>query len=122
MPLVQIQYSGNLEGEVEIPALVGRVHEAGLGTGEFAVAALRTMATPLRHYAVADRAKDNAFVHVIVRMKKRDEGMKRKIGDALFDALSEFMDGQYEKRPLSLSLEIVDIDTWRKNNMHERLK
>lgn len=122
MPLIQIQYSANLDGPVAIPELVGRIHEAGLGDCGLPLAALRTMAFPVRDYAVADRNPENAFVHVIVRMRRRDEEERKKIGDALFGALTTFMDSQFKARPLALSLEFVEIDTWRKNNMHDRLK
>lgn len=122
MPLIQINYSANLDGAVKIKDLVDNLHDAGLKTGAFPVAALRTMAVPMRDYAIADRDPNNAFVHLVVRMRKRNEQERKAIGDAIFGALAGFMDAEFSKRPLSLSLELIDIDTWRKNNIHDKLK
>ena len=122
MPLIQIQYSKNLEDKVAISELVGKVHEAGLDTGEISKAALRTMAMPLVDYAIADKDPANAFVHVIVRLKKREEKIRTMVCERIFNTVTDFFDEEYNKRPLSLSLEYIEIDTLRKNNIHERLK
>lgn len=120
MPLLQIHYSKNLDATVRAEALVGALHRAALATGEVAQAALRTFARPYDTYAIGDENPDNAFIHIILRMRKRDPEAQRAIGDAVFAALTEFMEAEYQRRPLSLSLEIIDIDTWRRNNMHAK--
>ena len=119
MPLLQIHYSDNLSRDVSVDKLVDTMHAAALATGEVAPAALRTMAIALSTYAIADKDPSNAFVHVIVRVRKRGIEVMRRLGDELFAALSEFMEEQYQQRPLSLSLEFVEIDAWRRNNMHK---
>lgn len=118
MPLLQIHYSKNLDDRMAVAELIDDIHRAALSTGEIPEGGLRTMALPHHHYAIADKNADNAFVHIIARMKKRDELVMRKIGDTLFAALSDFMDAEFQRRPLSLSLEFVEISTWRRNNMH----
>lgn len=120
MPLLQIHYSGNLEQAIEVGELVRTLHAAALGTGQVPKGGLRTMAHPYRHYAIADEDPGNAFVHVVARLKGRDPDTMGAIGDALFKALSGFMEEQYRSRPLSLSLELVEVDTWKRNNMHEK--
>ncbi len=122
MPLLQINYSANIEADIDISRLAAAVHEAGLATGHIKTAALRTMARPWRTYVIADGKPENAFVHIIARVKAREKQAMKEIGDAVFKVLTDFMEEQYRSRPLSLSLEIIEIDTWRRNNIHERME
>ncbi len=121
MPLLQIHYSSNLDGPIAVRELVRALHAAALGTGQIPKGGLRTMAHRHDDYEIADGDPENAFVHVVARLKGRDPDTMGAIGDTLFKALSGFMDGQYRSRPLSLSLELVEIETWKRNNIHGRL-
>ncbi len=55
----------------------------------------------------------------------RDMATRKAAGEAVFAALSAFLDPVFARRTLSLSFEIKEIDpdlNWKRNNLHELLK
>jgi 5-carboxymethyl-2-hydroxymuconate isomerase len=112
MPHLLLEWSGNLRGRVDFDAFLKAAHEAALGTGAFAVAALRTRGCERAHYRIADGAPDNAFVHATLRMRPgRDPATKRRIGEAVFDAIAGHLAPVFESLPLGLTFEVQEIDT-----------
>lgn len=119
MPHQIIEYSANIEDALDIDALVGCLHEAALATGIFPLAGLRTRATRRDHYRIADGHPDNAFVHVLLRIRfGRSLADRERAADNISQALFDFLSGLSATRPLAISLDIQDIDphTNRKNN------
>jgi len=125
MPHILVEYSGNIRGRIAPEALVECVHQAALGTGEFPVGGTRTRAAERSCYRIADGHPDNAFVHVVLRIRHgRDEKTRRRAGEAVFDALCKHLDALFQDSPLGISLEIQEIDpvtSWKKNNLHEHV-
>jgi 5-carboxymethyl-2-hydroxymuconate isomerase len=127
MPHLTVEYSGNLDKQINISDLLHRVHEAALATGAFEVAAVRTRAERREHYVIADDHKDNAFVAVRVRIAKgRDVETRKRIGEKVFNALCAYLDSKCGKEaPIGISLEVHEIDptaAFRKNNLHTLVK
>ncbi len=119
MPHQIVEYSANLDDALDIDALLACVHEAALGTGIFPLAGLRTRAVRRDHYRIADGHPDNAFVHVLLRIRfGRSLADRERAADAISDALFGFLEPVSASRPLAISLDIQDIDphTNRKNN------
>lgn len=119
MPHQIVEYSSNLEGSIDVDAMLACVHEAALRTGIFPLAGLRTRATPRDHYRIADGHPDNAFVHVLLRIRfGRSLADRERAADDISRALFEFLEPVSASRPLAISLDIQDIDphTNRKNN------
>ena len=54
MPHLIVEYSANLERDVDIPRLVAAVHAAALETGVFPIGGIRTRAERRDIYQVAD--------------------------------------------------------------------
>ncbi|MGH8168554.1 MAG: 5-carboxymethyl-2-hydroxymuconate Delta-isomerase [Woeseiaceae bacterium] len=125
MPHQIVEYSANLEGVIDIDALIKCVHEAALATGVFPLAGLRTRAARRDHYCIADGHPDNAFVHVLLRIRfGRSLADRERAADSISQALFDFLSGISSERPLAISLDIQDIDphTNRKmNNLREHL-
>jgi 5-carboxymethyl-2-hydroxymuconate isomerase len=112
MPHLIIEWSGNLRGRVDFEALLKIAHEAALGTGAFAVAALRTRGCERAHYRVADGSPDCAFVHATLRIRPgRDAATKRRIGETVFEAIADHLAPVFEAIPLGLTFEVHEIDT-----------
>jgi 5-carboxymethyl-2-hydroxymuconate isomerase len=123
MPHIVIEYSGNIRGRIGPEALVECVHQAALRTGVFPVGGARTRAVERSCYRIADGHPDNAFVHVVLRIRQgRDEKTRRRAGDEVFEALCKHLDPIFQDSPLGISLEIQEIDpvmSWKKNNLHD---
>ena len=126
MPHIVVEYSANLENQIDVLKLVEEVHQAALKTGVFEVAAVRTRASRREYYAIADGHRDNAFVAIWVRVAPgRPPETRKRLGQEIFDAACKFLEHVYEKTPIGISLEVQEIDNtaaFRKNNLHEIVK
>jgi 5-carboxymethyl-2-hydroxymuconate isomerase len=126
MPHLIVEYSANLERQIDIFKLVETVHQAALRTGVFEVAAIRTRAAGRDHYVIADGYRDNAFVAIFVRVAPgRPPETRRRVGQEIFDAACEFLKNVYETTPLAISLEVQEIDNtaaFRKKNLDAIMK
>ena len=67
MPHLTIEYSANLDGELDLPALIETLHTTAVGIDAFPLAGMRTRAARREHFRVADGHADNAFIHEIGR-------------------------------------------------------
>jgi 5-carboxymethyl-2-hydroxymuconate isomerase len=126
MPHVIIEYSANLENQIDILEMVETIHNAALKTGVFELAAVRTRAERREYYAIADSHRDNAFVAIWVRVAPgRPAETRQRLGKEIFDAACEFLEEVYGKTPIGISLEVNEIDNtaaFRKNNLHQIVK
>jgi 5-carboxymethyl-2-hydroxymuconate isomerase len=126
MPHLIVEYSANLENQIDILELVETIHNAALKTGVFELAAVRTRAERREFYAIADSHRDNAFVAISVRIAPgRPAETRQRLGKEIFDAACEFLQEVYEKTPIGISLEVTEIDNiaaFRKNNLHQIVK
>ena len=126
MPHLNIEYSANIADELDIQALVDRIHETALSTGIFPLGGVRTRAEARTHYRIANGNPAAGYIHMIVRIGTgRDVETRRSAGDRIFGALCDFTQELYDRRPLALSFELHEIPAdmaWRKNNLHELLK
>lgn len=125
MPHQTIEYSANLEDKLDIDELVRVLHETAAGIEAFPVAGLRTRAVSWVHYRIADGHRDNAFVHVVLRIAHgRTLEVQQAAGDEIFGALTGFLAPLYEHLPLAISFEMQEIDPdrrWKQNNLRDHL-
>ena len=123
MPHLIVEYSANLEPELDVPALVRTVHETALATGVFPVGGVRTRAARRDHYRIADGHPDNRFVHLDIKIATgRPLDVRKKAGDAIFKAVTDTLTSLFAKYPLGISMEIMEINpetSWKQNNLHE---
>jgi 5-carboxymethyl-2-hydroxymuconate isomerase len=126
MPHLIVEYSANLENQIDILQLVETIHNAALKTGVFELAAVRTRAERREFYAIADSHRDNAFVAIWVRVAPgRPVETRKRLGQEIFDAACEFLQEVYDSTPIGISLEVNEIDNtaaFRKNNLHQIVK
>jgi len=126
MPHLTIEYSANLENQIDILQLVEKVHQAALKTGVFEVGAVRTRAAKRDYYAIADGHRDNAFVAIEVHVAPgRPAEIRKRLGQEIFDAACEYLETVYETTPIGISLEVTEIDNtaaFRKTNLHTIVK
>jgi 5-carboxymethyl-2-hydroxymuconate isomerase len=126
MPHFTIEYSGNLDGCIDMGAVVELVRKAAVETGIFPLGGIRVRAIRCEHYAIADGRQNYAFLDMVLRLGEgRDLATRKKAGEHIFKVLSAHLDPVFakEKFALSFDMQINDKDTsWKRNNIHEALK
>ena len=126
MPHLTLEYSANLDGRVDMPALCGELSQAILDTGLFEHGAVRVRALRADAYAVADRLPENAFIDMSFRIGAgRTAADKKRAGMAIFAAANAFLAPLFAAPHFALSLEIREIDaelSWKNNAIHPRLR
>ena len=126
MPHFTIEYSGNLDGRVDMGAVVELVRKAAVETGIFPLGGIRVRAIRCEHYAIADARQDYGFLDMVLRIGEgRDLKTRQKAGEHVFQALSRYLDPVFaaSKFALSFDMQINDKDTsWKRNNIHDALK
>lgn len=119
-----VEYSANLDGELDVPALFRAMHAAAVGTGVFPLGGIRFRARRCDEYLIADGNPRNAFVHVSCRMGHgRPIEVRRRVADKLFETLCAFLDPVFRGRPMGISFEMSELHaelSYKKNNMHDR--
>lgn len=127
MPHLIYEYTDNLKAEGDIPGLLRKSNQILINQGGvFPIGGIRSRAICLTDYCVADASSDDAFVHLTFKMGAgRTAQEKQKVGDELFDMLKAHFAKLFERRPLALSMEIVEFSeagTWKQNNIHMRYR
>ncbi len=126
MAHICVEYSSNLRGQLDLPALLRSLHQAALATGIFPIGGLRTRAYATESYCIADGHPDNAFVHVSVRVGHgRDLATRRKACEHIFNAACDHLLELFARVPLGISVEMQELDpelSFKKNNLHEHVR
>jgi 5-carboxymethyl-2-hydroxymuconate isomerase len=126
MPHFTIEYSANLDGRVDMGAMVELVRKEAVATGIFPLGGIRVRAIKCEHYAIADGRKNFGFLDMVLRLGEgRDLATRQKAGEHIFKALSAYLDPVFAngKFALSFDMQINDKETsWKRNNIHESLK
>jgi 5-carboxymethyl-2-hydroxymuconate isomerase len=126
MPHFTIEYSANLDGRVDMGAVVELVRKEAVATGIFPLGGIRVRAIKCEHYAIADGRKNFGFLDMVLRLGEgRDLPTRQKAGEHIFKVLSAYLDPVFanSKFALSFDMQINDKETsWKRNNIHEALK
>jgi 5-carboxymethyl-2-hydroxymuconate isomerase len=126
MPHFTIEYSANLDGRVDMGAVVELVRKEAVATGIFPLGGIRVRAIKCEHYAIADGARNFGFLDMVLRLGEgRDLATRQKAGEHIFKALSAYLDPVFanSRFALSFDMQINDKETsWKRNNIHEALK
>ena len=64
MPHFIMEYSANLDEDLDIPELFRQLNETAIGTGVFPIGGIRTRAIRCEHYRIAEGDPDNTFIHL----------------------------------------------------------
>lgn len=125
MPHFIVEYTDNLGTEGEIPGLLRKANAVLIAQGAmFKPGAVRSRATALHEYCIADGKADYAFVHSTLKIGAgRTAEEKQRVCSTLFAMIKEHFAALYAKRYLALSLELREFDaagTYKHNNVHGR--
>ncbi len=126
MPHVTVEYSSNLDGKVDMPALCDTIRKAVLATGIFELGAVRVRAIRCEAYSIADAMPENSFIDISLRMGEgRSMEIKKTAGTAISYSAGTFLDKLFQTPHFALSVEVREISSelsWKKNAMHARLR
>jgi len=126
MPHILVEYSSNLDRQLDFPGFLTALRDAALATGVFPIGGVRVRAYRADHYVIADGHPDNAFVHLMLRVGHgRDLETRKRACEAIFQTACEQLAPIYDRIPLGISLEMQEVDpvlTFKKNNLHEYVK
>ena len=126
MPHFTIEYSANLDGRVDMGAVVELVRKEAVATGIFPLGGIRVRAVRCEYFAIANGDKKLGFLDMVLRLGEgRDLVTRQKAGEHIFKALSAYLDPVFtnSKFALSFDMQINDKETsWKRNNIHEALK
>ena len=125
MPHLTVQYSQNLDHDVDMGEFCSVMSAAMQETGVFPLAGIRVRAHPMPQYSVADGHSKNAFVDMVLRMGEgRSDATKSEVG-AILMARAEAVFAPLLVEPyFALSLEIVTISkpfSWKTNSINTRI-
>lgn len=123
MPHIIVEYSANLEGDLDIRRLVDDLHQVAVDSGVADIAAIRTRAERRDVFRVADGDPKNAFVHVTTRLRiGRSEEQRGKLADTLLAATDKNLQRAYATHAIALTVEMEEIDniTARKNTIRSK--
>ena len=126
MPHLIIEYSANLEPDIDIEGLVRAMHEEAVSIEALPTGGIRTRAVRRDTFLVADGDPDNGFINVTLRIAKgRPMDVRQATGERLFGVLTDYVQEVYERRPMGLSFEIQQINPetrWKQGNIREYME
>jgi 5-carboxymethyl-2-hydroxymuconate isomerase len=106
-----IDYSVNVETDVDIGALCDTLRDVAASIDAFPLAGVKVRAVRVDHYSIADGNPEHGFIDISVRIREgRDMETKQNAAQKIFDAANEFVADVMRRRSLALSLELRDID------------
>ena len=113
MPHVVIQYTANLEAQVDMPALCRAIAATLLeqrdeaGGQLFPIGGTRVLAYPAPVFAVADGKGDYAFCYINIRIAEgRSELKKKMAGDAVLATVQARFASAFEKNHIGVTIQI----------------
>ncbi len=108
MPHIIVEYSKNLEGIIEIPALISDLHnklaEQGIDS-----ARIKSRAIACNHVVVGDKGLSGYMMHLtLLILEGRDLATKKTFGDPLYQIMNDYAARAPEE--CSATLEIRDMN------------
>jgi 5-carboxymethyl-2-hydroxymuconate isomerase len=122
MPHLTIEYSSNLEPDIDLRAIVDSVHQSAVDSGLFKIGGIRVRT--LRHeiYKIADGNPENAFLHVRVHiLEGRSDADRERLGNNMIAAVDNLLASARKMRGIALSVEIGEIASnmsFKRNTLH----
>ena len=111
MPHFHIDYSGNLDGVVDMAAFCDAIRAAAAEVETFPTPGIRVRATRVDHFSVADGDPKHGFVDVSVRLREgRSDAVKHAATQHIFEAAQRFLGPAMAQHSIALSLEMRDIN------------
>jgi 5-carboxymethyl-2-hydroxymuconate isomerase len=127
MPHLTVEYSANLEADVDMAAFCAAMRDAMLATGIFPLGGIRVRAFPCHTYVIADGDPAYAYLNLICRIGAgRDPETQAAAAEAIYAAAEAHLKARIGERPVALSLDLDELhprtSLKRFNTVHDALK
>ena len=110
MPHLVLQYSKNVDQDINFGELFSQLHEILANVGGVNLDACKSRAIGFENYCIAQGEANNAFVHLDVRIfEGRSVDLKQEIGRQILSLLREFYSPSIEKHNMQITVELQDI-------------
>ncbi|NNC78150.1 MAG: 5-carboxymethyl-2-hydroxymuconate isomerase [Woeseiaceae bacterium] len=123
MPHIIVEYSANLESDIDFEGLVAALHEKAVSIDALPTGGLRVRAARRDLFKVGDGDPDNGFINVLLRIAKgRPVELQKEVGQMLFGVVTDYVRKVYDRRAMALSFEIQEINPetrWNQGNIRE---
>jgi 5-carboxymethyl-2-hydroxymuconate isomerase len=125
MPHFVIEYSANLEPDIDLRAIVDAVHKSAVESGIFKIGGIRVRTLKHEIFKIADGNPEHAFLHVRgAILEGRSVEDREKLGNTTIAAVDALLANAHKKRGIALSVEVSEIDhnmSFKKNSLHAQL-
>ncbi len=122
MPHFILEYSANLEDDIDVAYILKELRDAAVATGLFPLAGIRLRAVCYEDYLIADGKADYAFVHLTgILGGGRSLAVKKAAGQQVFDTLAACLADSDNSRLLAISYYMYEADpvlSYKQNNIH----
>src|SRR4051794_17720525 len=113
MPHVVIQYTANLEAQVDMPALCREIADTLIeqrdeeGRPLYPIGGTRVLAYAAESFAVGDSKGDYGFCYINIRIAAgRSDAKKKESGDAVLAKVQARFASAFEKKHVGVTLQI----------------
>lgn len=111
MPHIIVEYSDNLESQFSIRKLIDDIHQTVVKSDLFDLAAIRTRAMPRAIYRIADGKSENAFIHIIARIRHgRSVEDRKRLGQMILDVAKKSVAALSPPPPTGFTVEVYEME------------
>lgn len=113
MPHITIEYSENIENEVNINELLKKANNSLLSHGDlFSAKGIRSRGYKVADYIIGKGTTDDAFVHINLKIAPgRSEEAKKNVFEHLFQVTEKHFGTSLEDKNITISLEFSELST-----------
>lgn len=122
MPHFIVEYSANLDDELDLPGLFSAVHDYLIALQHFPLGGIRSRAHRIEQYRFADGRDTFAGLHAQLKLSAARPAQARKaIAAGVFEVLKQHCAALQQRRFVALSMEVGLFETetfFNHNNLH----
>jgi len=126
MPHFVLEYSSNLDDEIDTAGLFKKLHDTAIETGVFPIGGIRSRAVRCDQFRIADGDPDLRFVHLTIKLGTgRELEVRQAAGEHLFETLTAHLKPLFDSRYMGISFELAELHpvlNFKINNIHEKFK
>ena len=110
MPHVTLEYTNNVDQDIEFCDLFSELHQVLASTAGIDVNNCKSRAIRLHTYHIGEGQTENAFVHLEIQLLEgRPAELKREIGQRGLQVLARHLNPSLGKYDLQITLEVRDM-------------
>ncbi|CCN81018.1 putative 5-carboxymethyl-2-hydroxymuconate isomerase [Vibrio nigripulchritudo SFn27] len=125
MPHFVMEYSANLDSDIDFPDLFEQLADVAQTTGVFPLGGIRIRAHRCEQFRVAEGDPENRFLQLSIKVGSgRTEDTLKDVGDTIHAFMTDYLASVFERHYLSFGLEITELHptlNYKKNNIHQKL-